>query len=86
MGMYVSKKRVIRDGYLVAHEGEEMSEEEAIARGLIKTNDKPKATRQAPKAKGKAKTAKAEKPAEENAEETVEEPAEEKTEEPAEAE
>ena len=77
MGMYVSKKRVIRDGYLVAHEGEEMSEEEAIARGLIKTGDKPKATRQASKAKVKAKTTKAEKPAEEKAEEAVEEPAEE---------
>lgn len=86
MGMYVSKKRVIRDGYLVAHEGEEMSEEEAIARGLIKTNDKPKATRSTPKAKGKAKATKAEKPAEEKAEEAVEETTEEVAEEIAEAE
>lgn len=67
--MYVSDKRVIRDGFLVAFEGEQMSEEEAIARGLIKSDGKPKATRTASKAKGKAKTVKTEKPAEEKAEE-----------------
>lgn len=67
--MFVSKERVVRDGYLIAFEGEEMTEEEAIARGLIKSDGKPKATRTASKAKGKAKTVKTEKPAEEKAEE-----------------
>lgn len=32
--MFVSKERVIRDGRLVAFEGEEMTDEEAAARGL----------------------------------------------------
>ena len=39
--MFVSKKRVIRDGYLIAFEGEEMSDEEALERGLVK-DDKSK--------------------------------------------
>lgn len=34
--MFVSKKRVIRNGYLIAFEGEEMSDEEALERGLVK--------------------------------------------------
>ena len=42
--MYVSKERVVRDGYLVAYEGEEMTEDEARERGLI-GNEKPKARR-----------------------------------------
>ncbi len=33
--MFVSKERVTRDGYLIAYEGEEMSEEEAARRGLL---------------------------------------------------
>lgn len=45
--MYVSKERVIRDGYLIAHEGEEMSEEEAARRGLLAeekpSNEEPEA-------------------------------------------
>lgn len=41
--MYVSKKRVIRDGYLVAYAGEEMSDDEARARGLVDIEEpKPK--------------------------------------------
>lgn len=44
MGVYVSKERVIRNGYLIAYEGEEMTEDEAMARGLI-TPEKPAATR-----------------------------------------
>lgn len=32
--MYTSKERVVRDGHLVAFEGEVMSDEEAAARGL----------------------------------------------------
>ena len=39
--MYVSKERVTRDGRLVAYKGEEMSEAEAIERGLLK-EEKPK--------------------------------------------
>lgn len=39
--MFVSKERVTRDGYLIAYEGEEMSEEEAALRGLL-TEEKPK--------------------------------------------
>ncbi len=38
--MFVSKERVTRDGYLIAYEGEEMSEEEAARRGLL-TEEKP---------------------------------------------
>lgn len=33
--MYTSEERVIRDGYLIAFEGEEMTEAEAEARGLL---------------------------------------------------
>ena len=33
--MYTSEKRVIKDGYLVAFEGEVMSDEDAVARGLV---------------------------------------------------
>lgn len=42
--MYVSKERVVRDGYLVAYEGEEMSEDEARERGLIE-EERPKSRR-----------------------------------------
>lgn len=38
--MFVSKERVTRDGYLIAYEGEEMSEEEAALRGLL-TEEQP---------------------------------------------
>lgn len=48
--MYVSKERVTRDGRLVAYKGEEMSEAEAIERGLIKA-DRPKAKTARRKAK-----------------------------------
>ncbi|MDD7369717.1 MAG: hypothetical protein SOW20_04550 [Berryella intestinalis] len=33
--MFVSRSRVVRDGYLIAFEGEEMTEAEAASRGLI---------------------------------------------------
>lgn len=43
--MFTSNKRVIRDGYLVAFEGEVMSDEEAAKRGLLEEEKpKPKAT------------------------------------------
>lgn len=35
--MFVCKERVVRDGHLIAFEGEEMTEEEAAARGLSAT-------------------------------------------------
>lgn len=35
-GMYTSPERVVRDGYVIAFEGEVMSEEDARRRGLIK--------------------------------------------------
>lgn len=38
--MFVSKERVTRDGYLIAYEGEEMSDEEAALRGLL-TEEQP---------------------------------------------
>lgn len=43
--MFTSKKRVIRNGFLVAFEGEVMSDEEAAARGLLdpEPEEKPKA-------------------------------------------
>lgn len=43
--MYTSKERVIRDGYLIAFEGEVMSDEEAAKRGLLdpEPEQKPKA-------------------------------------------
>lgn len=39
--MYTSKKRVTRDGYLIAYKGERMSDEEARKRGLL-ADEKPK--------------------------------------------
>ena len=39
--MYTSKKRVTRDGYLIAYKGERMSDEEARSRGLAE-DEKPK--------------------------------------------
>ena len=50
MAMYVSKERVTRDGRLVAYKGEEMSEAEAIERGLINP-ERPKARTARRKAK-----------------------------------
>lgn len=53
--MYTSKERVIRDGYLIAFEGEVMSDEEAAARGLpVSEEDKPKRKTNRRKAKPKA--------------------------------
>lgn len=50
-GNYTSPERVERDGRLIAFEGEEMTMDEAVERGLV-TADKPKAKRTAkPKAK-----------------------------------
>lgn len=40
--MFTSEERVVRDGYLIAYEGEEMSDEEARARGLVEDEPKPK--------------------------------------------
>lgn len=55
--MFTSKKRVIRDGYLIAFEGEVMSDEEAVARGLLdpEPEEKPKAKTTRRKAKPKPK-------------------------------
>lgn len=54
--MYTSKERVIRDGYLIAFEGEVMSDEEAAKRGLLdpEPEQKPKAKSTSRKAKPKA--------------------------------
>lgn len=53
--MYTSKERVIRDGYLIAFEGEVMSDEEAAKRGLLdpEPEQKPKAKSTRRKAKPK---------------------------------
>ena len=42
-GMYTSPERVVRDGYVIAFEGEFMSEEDARRRGLIKDETAPEA-------------------------------------------
>lgn len=54
--MHTSKERVIRDGYLIAFEGEVMSDEEAAKRGLLdpEPEQKPKAKSTRRKAKPKA--------------------------------
>lgn len=54
--MYTSKERVIRDGYLIAFEGEVMSDDEAAKRGLLdpEPEQKPKAKSTRRKAKPKA--------------------------------
>ncbi len=39
--MFICKERVVRDGHLVAFEGEEMTDEEAKARGLDVEPDEP---------------------------------------------
>lgn len=66
--MYTSKERVIRDGYLVAFEGEVMSDEDAAARGLlVPEEDKPKRKASRRKTKTKAE------PAEDEAEEDYDE-------------
>jgi|GEM_PF-3172171 len=41
--MYTSGERVVRDGRLVAFEGEEMTDQEAEARGLAATGDAERA-------------------------------------------
>ena len=43
-GSYTSTKRVERDGRLVAFEGETMTMDEAVSRGLVK-EEKPKGKR-----------------------------------------
>lgn len=55
--MFTSKKRVIRNGFLVAFDGEVMSDEEAAARGLLgpEPEEKPKAKTTRRKAKPKPK-------------------------------
>lgn len=58
--MFTSKKRVIRDGYLVAFEGEVMTDDEAVARGLVKTEKKPRAKTPQRGTKTKAKAEPAE--------------------------
>ena len=67
--MYIAK-RTERDGILIAYEGECMSEEEAVRRGLLKDKPKPEkapakkapakktTTRKAPAKKAPAKKAK----------------------------
>lgn len=47
--MYTSENRVIRDGYLIAFEGEVMSDEDAAARGLV-DEAKPKRAKRKAKA------------------------------------
>ncbi len=61
--MYVSKERVVRGGYLIAHEGEEMTDDEAKARGLIDA-PKPKAKARKTAAKKEAEAAEADAPEE----------------------
>lgn len=39
--MYVSKERVVRDGHLIAFEGEQMTDEEAVARNLTAAVEEP---------------------------------------------
>ncbi len=59
-GSYTSPKRVERDGVLVAFEGEAMTMDEAVSRGLVKGEKPKKAT-----AKGRpAEAAEADEPAE----------------------
>lgn len=54
--MFTSKKRVIRNGFLVAFEGEVMSDKEAAKRGLLdhEPDEKPKPKTTRRKAKPKA--------------------------------
>lgn len=44
-GMYTSFERVERDGYLVAFEGERMSMDEAVRRGLVSPEPEKKPAR-----------------------------------------
>ena len=56
--MYIAK-RTERDGILIAYEGEAMSEEEAVRRGLLKDEPKKAPAKKAPaKRKAPAKKAK----------------------------
>lgn len=55
-GMYVSPKRVVRSGFLVAYEGEVMGMDEAARRGLVKdAAKKPAPRRRTGSRGGKAK-------------------------------
>lgn len=49
-GTYTSPERVERDGWLVAFEGEEMTMDEAVKRGLVPTEPEPKPKRRTRKA------------------------------------
>lgn len=53
--MFTSKKRVIRNGYLIAFEGEVMSDEEAAARGLLDPEPEEKPKAKTPRRKPKPK-------------------------------
>ena len=53
--MFTSKKRVIRNGFLVAFEGEVMSDEEAAARGLLDPEPEEKPKAKTPRRKPKPK-------------------------------
>lgn len=53
--MFTSKKRVIRNGFLVAFEGEVMSDEEAAARGLLDPEPEEKPKAKTPRSKPKPK-------------------------------
>lgn len=44
MGAYVVGERIVRDGRLVAYEGQVMSEAEAASLGLIQAPSKPQAS------------------------------------------
>lgn len=65
--MFTSKERVIRDGYLIAFEGETMSEEEAAKRGLLAADEEK------PKRKTTRKTKPKPEPVEDEAEEDYDE-------------
>lgn len=53
--MYTSKERVIRDGYLIAFEGEVMSDEEAAKRGLLDPEPEQKSKAKSTRRKAKPK-------------------------------
>lgn len=53
--MFTSKERVIRNGYLIAFEGEVMSDEEAAARGLLDPEPEEKPKAKTPRRKPKPK-------------------------------
>jgi hypothetical protein len=56
--MFVCKERVTRDGYLVAFEGQQMTEEEARAKGLLPEHEKKPAKKAASRKAPAKRTAK----------------------------